>query len=323
MGTFFNVSVLRALVVFFSTKWLGFVTAFAGSKNLEEDMMAGPEGFAIATDTDYRIETLQVVMDQFKTNIRKDFASTFASVETKTRMIRNELVEHLYKSLEELESRMSSQQKDLYHQSQLADIDFRKALKGDIYALRSATQGDSRKWNAHQEEVGRMLKLHDSYYRELKLGIDSLTNEAERKRRNGGLDLDLMRETKALRTMMEDHSMAVKTQMAVVRKDAEQRHLDAHQQLVQLHKVIDNMIRSEERGASVRDEQQRLMFEEIKTQAQDLIRIEQERAHDLFKEMRLALDAQTDQVDFLASQVAACKTPLSFKNSCRQKLGCH
>ena len=45
------------------------------------------------------------------------------------------------------------------------------------------------------------------------------------------------------------------------------------------------------------------MLEDLKAASQEHIQVEQDKAHGLFKDVRLALDAQTDQVDFLASQV--------------------
>jgi hypothetical protein len=57
--------------------------------------------------------------------------------------------------------------KALFHESQLAEIDFRKAIKGDVYKNKGEVDSLGRMTNDRMTEVERRLRLTESFYKEV------------------------------------------------------------------------------------------------------------------------------------------------------------
>lgn len=126
------------------------------------------------SDVDYKFETLQIVMDSFKTKMRTDCDAVFQSLDKKAWLTRKELLEYLKESIEDVESRIQKNKKGLMHEHQLAEIDFRKSIKTDAFHLKSDLDCLGRMSHDRMEEVERRLRLTESFYREVKADLNDL-----------------------------------------------------------------------------------------------------------------------------------------------------
>lgn len=144
--------------------------------------------YLLTDDADYKMETMHILMESFKTKMRADFDSTFVSVDKKTRLLRKELIEHLNESLDDVEDRVTRQMKSLFHESQLAEIDFRKGMKSEIFVAKSDIDSLGRMSNDRFEELERKLRLTESFYREVKAELEEVASNATKKGLNAALD---------------------------------------------------------------------------------------------------------------------------------------
>lgn len=132
-------------------------------------------------DTDYKLETMHLLIESFKTKMRTDFEATFQSVDKKSRLVRKELLEHLNEALEDVEDRVSKQTKFFFHESQLADIDFRKTVKSDVFLVKADVDSLGRMSHDRMEELERRLRLTESFYREVKAELNDVLESKDKR----------------------------------------------------------------------------------------------------------------------------------------------
>jgi len=265
----------------------------------------GASHFTIAADSDYKMETLQILLEAFKTKMRADFDTTSNTLDKKTRLLRQEVLSYVQDSLEDVEDRLTSHTRGLIHTNQLADIEFRKGLKTEMFVIRSDLDSTARTSNDRLEEVERKLRLTESFYREIKADLEeSLAVSSVHKKKSLAqvLDEDLHRSLNGVVTRVDELEITAQKDYGNLRRDTEQKFLEAEGKFVQIHKLMEGVLKEEEQAQAVRDEKMLLLLEDSKLKQQEQLETEVEKVYKLIKDMRIALNSQTEQVDFVTSQ---------------------
>jgi Mg2+ and Co2+ transporter CorA len=220
-----------------------------------------------------------------------------------------EILGHVNEALEELEERLSRKIKDSAQTNQLAEIDFRKKTKEEAFQLRQEMESAARRDADRLAELERRGKLNDSYYRELKAGLEDITDRLARGvigPIGSGRDADVY----ATRAAVENLSIKIQSEFAKVQKDMEKRVGDTQTQVIECGRVLDQLVTTAEQAHRSRDEQVSILFDRLKDEYQARIDSSVADVHSMVTSVKRQADAVGEHTDLLATQIANRMYPL-------------
>jgi hypothetical protein len=199
-------------------------------------------------DVDYKLEALHLMISAFKNKMRSDFDSTYLSLDRKNRTLRKELLQHMSDSLDEVESRLTANLKQAVQDYQLIELEFRKNLKSDVYAIRDELEKQRKHEDESTREVHRKLKLQESYLIELRSKFEDVLAGGVYGTGGAGGSLMSHQQLLAYQSALENLGVKVSTDITEMRKEIEGKNIDVSSQILELRKVIEQVILTEEKS---------------------------------------------------------------------------
>ncbi len=198
-------------------------------------------------DVDYKLEALHLMISAFKNKMRSDFDSTYLSLDRKNRTLRKELLQHMSDSLDEVEGRLTHNLKQAVQDYQLVEIEFRKNLKQDVYSIRDELDKQRKHEDELQRELERKLKLQESYLIELRTKFDDVLSGGVYGTTTGS-SLMSQQQLLAYQSALENLGLKVSGDITEMKKEIEGKNIDISSQILELRKVIEQVILTEEKS---------------------------------------------------------------------------
>jgi predicted nucleic acid-binding Zn-ribbon protein len=243
--------------------------------------------------------------------MRADYDSTFTALERKSRTHRKELLHHVTASLEDVETRLSNTLKSNLNDYQLLEIEFRKNMKKDLYALRAEMEAAVRNEETIRTDMTRKLKSQESFSQELRAKVEELL--VGRSISGGGsvallpsgssgglyLDQQFLHFQHSLDSLNSKFSLDAMS----VRKDLEVSRMDTAAQILELRKVVEGVLTNEEATARAADERIRNGIAEMAGEMQKRLEESTGNTNALLKNLYRNLEIQNQNQDVLAAQI--------------------
>jgi hypothetical protein len=257
---------------------------------------------------DFKVDALYQGMDAFKGRMRAELEAFQGSLDRRVRSNRKDVLEHMHEVVDTAEGDWARRLKKEVGEHQLLEIDFRKKLAGDIHAAQHSMQQQLRDQKAAVQEINRTLQFNETYFEQLRASVAELgvsggsvvggrrsgvggAPEAEAEHKHVGVTL--------LREEMTRSHLELREGLAGSRRLAEEQALSTSRSILELRKLLESIIDSEEKNCQARDLSVAKAFADMERKHAAFVDHSLEEMHQLVRQMDAQLDSQGQMVDSL------------------------